>query len=79
MFKDILADILIEKNLSQSEFARIVGIKQSQVSEWLKGKASPGYDMLRKLSVSLCISPSYLLGLDFDKPLSRTEEEKQHL
>lgn len=34
--------------LTQTEFARLVGIKQSQVSEWLKGKAKPGYDLIKK-------------------------------
>lgn len=62
-FSEILKDILIEYNLTQVAFAKLVGIKQSQVSEWLKGKAKPGYDMLKQISISLNISPSYLLGL----------------
>lgn len=62
-FSEILKDILIENNLTQVAFAKIVGIKQSQVSEWLKGKAKPGYDMLKQISIALNISPSYLLGL----------------
>lgn len=62
-FSEILKDILIENNLTQVAFAKLVGVKQSQVSEWLKGKAKPGYDTLRQMSISLNISPSYLLGL----------------
>lgn len=62
-FSEILKDILIENNLTQVAFAKLVGIKQSQVSEWLKGKAKPGYDMLKQISITLNISPSYLLGL----------------
>lgn len=45
-FKDILAEYLETHAMSQSEFARLIGVKQSQVSEWLKGKAKPGYDNL---------------------------------
>lgn len=62
-FKDILKDFLIEQNLTQSAFAKQVGIKQSQVSEWLKGKAKPGYDMLRQICITYNISADYFLGL----------------
>lgn len=65
-FSEILKDILIENGLTQVAFAKLVGIKQSQVSEWLKGKAKPGYDTLKQMSVALNISPSYLLGLNND-------------
>jgi len=30
---DILKDIMIDKNLNQTQFASIVGIKQNQVSD----------------------------------------------
>lgn len=62
-FKDILRDYLIEHDMTQVAFACRVGIKQSQVSEWLHGKAKPGYDMLRQLSLALDISADYFLGL----------------
>lgn len=62
-FKDILKDFLIDKNLTQTEFAKVVGIKQSQVSEWLSGKAKPGYDMLKQISQAFNISADYFLGL----------------
>ncbi len=62
-FKEILTEILTENGLTQTAFAKKVGIKQSQVSEWLKGKAKPGYDMLKQISISLNIPSDYLLGL----------------
>lgn len=62
-FKDILKDYLIEQNLTQTAFAKKVGIKQSQVSEWLKGKAKPGYDLLKQICVTCNISADYFLGL----------------
>ncbi len=62
-FKEILTEILAENGLTQTAFAKKVGIKQSQVSEWLKGKAKPGYDMLKQISISLNIPSDYLLGL----------------
>ena len=62
-FSDILKEFLIINNLSQTDFAKAVGIKQSQVSEWLKGKAKPGYDLLKKIAVAYDVSADYLLGL----------------
>ena len=62
-FRDILKEFLIDKGLTQTEFAKIVGIKQSQVSEWLKGKAKPGYDLLKQISQSFNISADFFLGL----------------
>lgn len=62
-FKDILKDFLIEKGLTQVAFAKTIGVKQSQVSEWLKGKAKPGYDTLRSMSLSYDISADYFLGI----------------
>lgn len=62
-FSDILKEFLIMNKLTQTEFARLVGIKQSQVSEWLKGKAKPGYDLLKKIAITFSISADYLLGI----------------
>lgn len=62
-FKEILKEFLQENNFTQSKFAETVGIKQSQVSEWLKGKAKPGYDLLKQMSVALNISADYWLGV----------------
>lgn len=63
-FKDILAEFLLENNLTQTAFAQKLGIKQSQVSEWLKGKAKPGYYMLRLLTVTFNKSSDYWFGIE---------------
>ena len=62
-FKEILKEFLEEKNLTQVAFAKIIGVKQSQVSEWLKGKAKPGYDVLRRMTLSFDITADYFLGI----------------
>ena len=41
-FKEILKEYLQTHGMTQTEFAARAGVKQSQVSEWLKGKARPG-------------------------------------
>ncbi len=62
-FKDILKYFLKENDLTQTRFADIIGVKQSQVSEWIKGKAKPGYDILRQMSKAFSISADFWLGI----------------
>ena len=62
-FIDILKDIMIDKNLNQSQLAKLIGVKQSQVSEWLSGKSKPGYDSLKAICIALDISADILLGI----------------
>ncbi len=62
-FKNILKDFLEENDLTQVSFAQAIGVKQSQVSEWLKGKAKPGYDLLRRMAIAYDISADYFLGI----------------
>lgn len=62
-FSDILNEFLTDNDLTQTAFAKTVGVKQSQVSEWLKGKAKPGYDILKKIATAYDVSADYLLGL----------------
>ncbi len=62
-FKKILEDFLKENNLSRSDFARAIGVRPCQVSEWLYGKAKPGYDSLRAMSIAFNITADYFLGI----------------
>ena len=63
LFSEILKEFLVENNLTQLAFAKIVGVKQSQVSEWIKGKAKPGYDTLKSMAIAFNISADYFLGI----------------
>ncbi len=63
-FSSILQHFLQSNKLTQTAFAAKIGVKQSQVSEWLKGKAKPGYDSLRQMVIAFNLSPNYLLGLE---------------
>ena len=63
-FIDVLKDIMIDYDLNQSQLAGKIGVKQSQISEWLKGKSKPGYDSLKAICIALDISADTLLGLD---------------
>ncbi len=62
-FIKILTELMKENNLNQTQLANLLGIKQSQVSEWLKGKSKPGYDNLKNLCIALGVSADIVLGL----------------
>lgn len=62
-FSEILDEYLICNNLSQTAFAKNIGVKQSQVSEWLKGKVKPGYDVLKRMAIACGVSADYFLGI----------------
>lgn len=62
-FYIVLKEFLEENDLTQLAFAQKIGVKQSQVSEWLKGKAKPGYDNLRQMSIAFEVTADYFLGL----------------
>ena len=62
-FREILKNFLTENQLTQTDFAKRVGVKPSQVSEWLKGKAKPSYDVLKQIAIGFEISADYFLGL----------------
>ena len=63
LFKDILREFLQENGMTQTVFAKKIGVKQAQVSEWLRGKAKPGYDTLKAISLAFSISADYFLGI----------------
>ncbi len=65
-FKDILKLFLKEYSLTQTAFASAIGVKQSQVSEWLKGKSKPGYESLRAMVIAFGIPAEFFLGLESD-------------
>ncbi len=62
-FRTILKEFLTENGMTQAAFAHKIGVKPSQVSEWLHGKAKPGYDTLKAMSAAFRISADYFLGL----------------
>lgn len=63
-FVEILKDIMVDYNLNQSQLANKLGLKQSQISEWLNGKSKPGYDNIKLICQTLGVSADRLLGLE---------------
>lgn len=63
-FSETLKYIIIDLGINQSQLAQKIGVKPSQISEWLKGKSKPGYDNLKKFCLALDIPSDRLLGLE---------------
>lgn len=50
--------------MTQTGFAKKIGVKQSQVSEWLKGKAKPSYDIMKQILKETNESAIFWFDLD---------------
>ena len=68
--------IIKEKNITQAEFAKRVGIATSTVSEWKKKKTNPSADKIMDICVALEVTPEELLtGRGIDEENGFTEME----
>lgn len=61
---DIIKGILITHNLSQEKLARILGVNQTTVGQWLLGKKKPSYDSIMALYKHFGITPNEIFGID---------------
>ena len=70
--------IIKEKNITQAEFAKRVGIATSTVSEWKKKKTNPSADKIMDICVALDVTPDELLtgrGIDEEKGFADAESK----
>ena len=58
-----IKELRIEKELTQGELAKILGITQDSISLWEKGKRIPDTPYIAKLAAYFDVSTDYLLGL----------------
>ena len=54
----------VERGLSQQRLADLVGVHQTAVSQWEKGRTAPDKQSLLRLSAALGVSADRLLGAD---------------
>lgn len=62
-FSDILKIFLASHKFTQKQFADKINVKQSQISEWLKGKAKPSYDNIKAMCINFDEPCEYWLGI----------------
>lgn len=60
-FDRILKELMKKRRLNQLQLAEILGIRQSQISNWLNGKSLPGYYSLKLLCAKLEVSAETLI------------------
>ena len=53
--------LLIDKDLSQNDLAKIVGVSSAHISYILKGKKKPGLDVLVKIADALDVSLDFIV------------------
>lgn len=63
-YVEIIKEIMTENKLSQQEFANILGVNQTTVSQWLLGNKKPGYDSIRLLYEKFGIEPNDLFDME---------------
>ncbi len=67
---DKLTALREDNDIKQSEIAILLGVKQSAISKYEKGRAKYTTEDIAKLCVFYNISADYILGLiDYPRPL----------
>lgn len=62
-YTEIIKEIMIEKELNQEKFAKIIGVNQTTVSQWLLGKKKPSYDNIVAICKNFDTTPNELFGI----------------
>jgi transcriptional regulator with XRE-family HTH domain len=60
-FTDIIKKIMQEHKLNQSQLSNLLGLRQSQISNWVNGKSLPNYSSLKILKEKLKLTAAELL------------------
>lgn len=63
-FSKKLKKIMLEKELTQNDLAKLIGLDQSRISKWLTGVRNPSTTNLQKLASALKVSVNDLLSDD---------------
>lgn len=76
-----LVRLINSRNLSQKEFAEMLGVTQAAVTNWVKGKNSPDIEIISKICKLLNINITELIGepkIISSKKRPMTFSEKLH-
>lgn len=75
-FKQRLTDLLVQKNHSQAELARYVGVKNNTVSDWINKGTSPKIEHLYRIAEFFEVSHDVLMiGKEKSPSLPNDEQE----
>lgn len=68
-FSKILKQLMRKKGVNQLALSELLGIRQSQISNWVNGKSLPGYYSLKVICEVFKISADELLEIKCDEVL----------
>lgn len=63
-FGKIFENLMQEQGLNQLQMAALLGVRQSQVSNWINGKSLPGYYSIKMICIKLNVTADFLLELN---------------
>ena len=61
-FSQRVKELRQEKNLSQTQFGKIIGYSQSGIARWEQAERQPDINMLIKIAEYFNVSVDYLVG-----------------
>lgn len=64
IFHERLKQAIYSKNMSLTEFGRILGVTQPTMSEWCSGKSIPNLKRFKQICETLEADANWLLGLN---------------
>mgnify|MGYP003292036318 CR=1 FL=1 len=67
IFHERLKQGILSKNLSLSQFGRILGVSQQVISRWCSGMQIPNLSRFRQICEVLEMDANFLLGLDIKR------------
>lgn len=70
IFQKRLKSAREQRNMSQSDLARVSGLQPSAISHFENDRRSPSFENLKKLSDALSVSIDYLLGREAETDVS---------
>lgn len=64
MFSKRLKELRIEKELSQSELAKLLGVTKQNISDCENGKSETSFEMAIKIAKTFDVTVGQLLGVE---------------
>ena len=59
-----LKELRLEKELKQSDFAKVMNLASNTISSWERGNSSPDLNELKLIAQFFNVTTDYLLGLE---------------
>lgn len=66
-FKKRLIGLLEERNITQRDLAKQIGVQEATISRYVNGERRPAFEILGKMASALNVTSDYLLG-NVDSP-----------